>query len=102
MPATSSMARDAGIAETTESQPEIDESLIQIPTSNAITAVEDDVQEDDQEDPTEPAQQQPTGKKKSKRKGLANRGPTALPKNRGSGFEGTSFEPVHLRNEVPY
>lgn len=64
-----------------------------------VTVEDQAANEDDQNDDTSQVngkgtslpEQQVEKKKKRKKKSQAQRGPTALPKNRGSGFEGRSY-----------
>lgn len=79
-------------AETTRPDIEIDDSLIPIFTSSATE--DDEGSEDDDEDAAgevgenNASQSVPVIKRKNKSRGIMARGPTALPKNRGNGFEG--------------
>jgi hypothetical protein len=90
---------DGDIDETAQAQPEVDDSLIPILADNAIEGEErvGEVAEEEAEEETGEAgediaseftQPLPGKKKRSRNKGLMSRGPTALPKNRGNGFEG--------------
>ena len=81
-----------------EPMPEVDESVA--PTKHLLPAgvegeSEDDAGDDGQDDapdaPVNPAQLSGARKKRKKsKKTTASRGPTALPKNRGNGFEGVA------------
>lgn len=84
-------------AQATQPDTETDDSLIPIFTSTAAEDVEG-IEDDDDEDAAGEAGEagednasQPVSlmKRKNKSKGIMARGPTALPKNRGNGFEGT-------------
>lgn len=93
---SSEIASTAGpgddVAETTQADTEIDDSLIPIFTSSATE--DDEGIEDDDEDAAgevgenNASQPVPVTKRKNKSRGITARGPTALPKNRGNGFEG--------------
>lgn len=79
----------------TGTQLEVDDSLIPISAPTATEAdegddegVEEDAEEDALDGPPDLAQLSAPKKKKRKNKSAASRGPTALPKNRGNGFEG--------------
>ncbi|KAL7934379.1 Argonaute siRNA chaperone complex subunit Arb1 domain-containing protein [Trichoderma chlorosporum] len=91
-------------AKSIEPQPEVDDSLISIPTLSATeagaTAEEEAVEEDALDDLNELAQLPAPKKKKRKNKTTANRGPTALPKNRGNGFEEYFADPPMTPQEA--
>ncbi|KAL7948659.1 Argonaute siRNA chaperone complex subunit Arb1 domain-containing protein [Trichoderma barbatum] len=103
----SSAAPDGDAAEIIESQPEVDDSLILIPAFGATEAKGEPTQEDAKEDAEEdtpdglidPAQPAAPKKKKKKNKSTADRGPTALPKNRGNGFEDPPMTPQEAMEE---
>lgn len=98
---TSAAVSGNDAAETAQPDAEIDESLIPIFTNGAIGG--DESIEDDDEDAISEAGEdyssQPASliKRKNKSKGFMARGPTALPKNRGNGFEGTIYTSLELR-----
>lgn len=84
---------DGDGAKAIESQPEVDGSVVSIPTLSVTEAeagaAEEEVDEDALDDAIDPAQlSAPTKKKRKNRKTTVARGPLALPKNRGNGFEG--------------
>lgn len=89
----SAAAPDGDGGKPIELQPEVDGSVISIPTLSVTEtgAEAEDVEEeaDALDDATDPAQlSAPTKKKRRNNKSTAARGPLALPKNRGNGFEG--------------
>ncbi|RFU80140.1 hypothetical protein TARUN_2055 [Trichoderma arundinaceum] len=93
------------VAEIPQAQPEVDDSLIPICASTAIANEEED-QEDDQdivdtEDVfPDAAHHSSSQKRKRKKKSAADRGPTALPKNRGNGFEEYFADPPMTAEEA--
>lgn len=99
----SAAAPDGHGGKAIEPQAEVDGSVISIPTLSVTEtgAEAEDVEEeaDALDDATDPAQlSAPTKKKRRNNKSTAARGPLALPKNRGNGFEGmTSHFPKRLQ-----
>lgn len=98
----SAAAPDGDGAKAIEPQPEVDESVISIPalsvTEARPVAEEEEADEDALDDAIDAAQSSAPTKKKRKNKTTAARGPLALPKNRGNGFEGmTSHLPKLLQ-----
>ncbi|KAM0261491.1 hypothetical protein ACHAQJ_002172 [Trichoderma viride] len=93
------------VAETAQPQPEIDDSLIPICAKNTLDGEErveegagEEIGEADDDKPSEFTQPLPA-KKKSKKRGIMSRGPTALPKNRGNGFEDPPMTPDEAMQE---
>lgn len=80
---------------------EVDDSLVPIFASSNVTEDAEDAGEDEDGEAAEDSASKPisVAKRKNKSKALAARGPTALPKNRGNGFEGTSALSVSLRKK---
>jgi hypothetical protein len=76
----------------------IDDSLIPLFSSSSFTEDDEGAEDDDDEDGAGEAGQSSTlqpisaAKKKNKSMATAARGPTALPRNRGNGFEGTASQ----------
>ncbi|KAL7800252.1 Argonaute siRNA chaperone complex subunit Arb1 domain-containing protein [Trichoderma ceciliae] len=99
---TSTMVSDCDVPETAQQQPEIDESLVQINASSTIDTAEEAAEEAEEvEDDVSRESTQPLlAKKKRKNKSLASRGPTALPKNRGNGFEEYFADPPMTPEEA--
>ncbi|KAL6901406.1 Argonaute siRNA chaperone complex subunit Arb1 domain-containing protein [Trichoderma evansii] len=101
---TSAAVSGNDAAETAQPDTEIDESLIPIFTDS--TTGDDEGTEDDDEDVTgedgENNSSQPVSliKRKNKNKGFMVRGPTALPKNRGNGFEEYFADPPMTPEEA--
>lgn len=89
----SAAAPDGDGGKASEPQPEVDGSVISIPalslTEAGAEAEEAEEGADALDDANAPAQlSAPTKKKRRNNKSTAARGPLALPKNRGNGFEG--------------
>lgn len=93
----STASPDNGAAETADLDAEIDDSLIPIFSSSSLTEDDEGAEDGDDEDGVGEAGQisapQPisASKRKNKSRGTAARGPTALPRNRGNGFEGMAL-----------
>ncbi|KAL6812468.1 Argonaute siRNA chaperone complex subunit Arb1 domain-containing protein [Trichoderma sp. SZMC 28015] len=88
-----------------EPQPEVDGSVISIPTLSVTEAgaEAEEVEEeaDALDDTIDPAQlSAPTKKKRKNKKTTAGRGPLALPKNRGNGFEEYFADPPMTPDEA--
>lgn len=85
---------DGDGAKAIEPQPEVDDSVISIPTLSVAEAgagaEEEEAEADALDDAVDPAQLSAPKKKRKNKKSTAGRGPTALPRNRGNGFEGTA------------
>lgn len=89
----SAAAPDGDGGKAIEPQPDVDDSVISIPSLSVTearqVAEEEEAVEDAVDDAIDPAQlSAPTKKKRKNKKTTAGRGPLALPKNRGNGFEG--------------
>lgn len=84
----------------------IDDSLIPLFSSSSFSEDDDGAEDGDDEDGAGEAGQssapQPisAAKKKNKSRGTAARGPTALPRNRGNGFEGTASQSLTRRKRL--
>lgn len=93
-------------AETAQLDTEMDDSLIPIFTSSSATEDGEGTEEDDNEDGAGEAggngasQQVSVTKRKNRGRGIMARGPTALPKNRGNGFEGTASQSLNTRKRL--
>lgn len=87
-----------GGAEKIDPDAEIDDSLIPIFSSSSLEEDDEGAEDGDDEDGAGEAGQnsalQPisAAKRKNKSRGTAARGPTALPRNRGNGFEGKASQ----------
>jgi hypothetical protein len=83
-----------GAAERADLDAEIDDSLIPVFSSSSLEEDDEGAEDGDDEDgagePGQDSAPQPisAAKRKNKGRGTAARGPTALPRNRGNGFEG--------------
>ncbi|EHK20818.1 uncharacterized protein TRIVIDRAFT_50337 [Trichoderma virens Gv29-8] len=97
-------APDGDGAQIIEPQPEVDESVISIPTLSVTEAEvgdeDEEAEEDAPDDPIDPARLSAPRKKKRKSKTTASRGPTALPKYRGNGFEEYFADPPMTPQEA--
>lgn len=77
---------------------EIDDSLIPIFSSSSLSEDDEGAEDGDDEDgageagPNSALQPIYAAKRKNKGRGTAARGPTALPRNRGNGFEGKAYQ----------
>ncbi|KAF3066219.1 Argonaute-binding protein 1 [Trichoderma lentiforme] len=101
----SAAAPDGDGAKAIEPQPEVDESVISIPalsvTEAGPIAEEEEANEDALDDAIDAAQPSaPTKKKRKNKKSTAGRGPLALPKNRGNGFEEYFADPPMTPDEA--
>ncbi|PNP59040.1 hypothetical protein THARTR1_01288 [Trichoderma harzianum] len=83
-----------------EPQPEVDGSVITIPTLSVTEAEEEEADADAVDDAIDPAQlSAPKKRNRRGKKSTASRGPTALPKNRGNGFEDPPMTPDEAMEE---
>ncbi|KAK4069574.1 uncharacterized protein Triagg1_6998 [Trichoderma aggressivum f. europaeum] len=96
----SAAAPDGDGGKAMEPQPEVDGSVISIPTLSVTEAGEEAEEGGEEADAIDPAQLSAPTKKRKNKKSTSGRGPTALPKNRGNGFEEYFADPPMTPDEA--